>query len=101
MPAYTLSDRGTWLGFEKKWPLALIVDGDSKLINDTMSYSSTPRRMGKTGSKKRDGWPIGLTRRTGSEPLAAMKWMESSFSTPRLRHQSESRVVSCCSRSPD
>ena len=33
MPAYTLSDRGTWLSFKNKGPLAVLVEGDPKLIN--------------------------------------------------------------------
>ena len=33
MPAYTLSDRGTWLSFKNKAPLAIVVEGDPHLIN--------------------------------------------------------------------
>ncbi len=33
MPAYTLSDRGTWLSFRNKGPLAIAVAGDPHLIN--------------------------------------------------------------------
>jgi tungstate transport system substrate-binding protein len=33
MPAYTLSDRGTWLSFKNKGPLAVMVEGDPALIN--------------------------------------------------------------------
>jgi tungstate transport system substrate-binding protein len=33
MPAYTLSDRGTWLSFANKGPLVVAVEGDPKLIN--------------------------------------------------------------------
>lgn len=33
MPAYTLSDRGTWLSFKNKEPLAVLVEGDPQLIN--------------------------------------------------------------------
>ena len=33
MPAYTLSDRGTWLSFKNKGPLVVVVEGDPKLIN--------------------------------------------------------------------
>jgi tungstate transport system substrate-binding protein len=33
MPAYTLSDRGTWLSFKNKGPLAVLVEGDPRLIN--------------------------------------------------------------------
>jgi tungstate transport system substrate-binding protein len=33
MPAYTLSDRGTWLSFRNKGPLAVAVEGDPHLVN--------------------------------------------------------------------
>ena len=33
MPAYTLSDRGTWLSFKNKGPLVVVVEGDPLLIN--------------------------------------------------------------------
>lgn len=33
MPAYTLSDRGTWLSFENKASLAIAIEGDPHLIN--------------------------------------------------------------------
>jgi len=33
MDAYTLSDRGTWLSFGNKRELAVLVDGDPKLLN--------------------------------------------------------------------
>jgi len=33
MPAYTLSDRGTWISFKNKGPLKIVVEGDPALIN--------------------------------------------------------------------
>jgi tungstate transport system substrate-binding protein len=33
MPAYTLSDRGTRLSFKNRGPLAVLVEGDPRLIN--------------------------------------------------------------------
>jgi len=33
MPAYTLSDRGTWLSFKNKGKLVIAIEGDAKLIN--------------------------------------------------------------------
>ncbi len=33
MPAYTLTDRATWLAFENKGPLEIVVEGDPKLFN--------------------------------------------------------------------
>lgn len=33
IPAYTLSDRGTWLSFKNKGPLVVVIKGDPKLLN--------------------------------------------------------------------
>jgi tungstate transport system substrate-binding protein len=33
LPAYTLTDRATWLAFENKGPLEVVVEGDPKLFN--------------------------------------------------------------------
>jgi tungstate transport system substrate-binding protein len=33
MPAYTLTDRATWLAFENRGPLEILVEGDPKLFN--------------------------------------------------------------------
>ncbi len=33
MPAYTLSDRGTWLSFKNQGPLVIAIEGDAQLIN--------------------------------------------------------------------
>jgi len=33
MPAYTLSDRGTWLSFKNKGPLVIAIEGDAQLVN--------------------------------------------------------------------
>ena len=33
MPAYTLTDRATWLSFANKGPLEIVVEGDPKLFN--------------------------------------------------------------------
>jgi tungstate transport system substrate-binding protein len=33
MPAYTLTDRGTWISFKNKGPLKIVVEGDTGLLN--------------------------------------------------------------------
>jgi tungstate transport system substrate-binding protein len=33
MPAYTLTDRGTWISFKNKGPLKIVVEGDTALLN--------------------------------------------------------------------
>jgi tungstate transport system substrate-binding protein len=33
IPAYTLTDRGTWISFKNKGPLKIVVEGDTALLN--------------------------------------------------------------------
>src|SRR5215468_2064361 len=47
MPAYTLSDRGTWLSFANKGPLVIVVEGDPKLINRYNVIQLNPEKHGK------------------------------------------------------
>ncbi|HEX5320787.1 MAG TPA: substrate-binding domain-containing protein [Stellaceae bacterium] len=43
-PAYTLSDRGTWLSFKNKGSLAIVVQGDPHLINRYDVIELNPQR---------------------------------------------------------
>ena len=47
MPAYTLSDRGTWLSFGNKGSLLVAVEGDPKLINRYDVIQLSPKKHGK------------------------------------------------------
>ena len=47
MPAYTLSDRGTWLSFGNKGPLVIAMEGDPKLINRYNVIQLNPEKHGK------------------------------------------------------
>ena len=49
MPAYTLSDRGTWLGFKNKGPLQVTIEKDPHLINRYDVIELNPEKHG--GSK--------------------------------------------------
>ena len=47
MAAYTISDRGTWLSFANKGPLAVSVEGDPKLVNRYDVIQLNPQKHGK------------------------------------------------------
>ena len=47
IPAYTLSDRGTWLSFANKGPLVIVVEGDPNLINRYNVIQLNPEKHGK------------------------------------------------------
>ncbi len=46
MPAYTLSDRGTWLSFKNKGPLTISIEGDPHLINRYDVIELNPQKHG-------------------------------------------------------
>lgn len=46
MNAYTLADRGTWLGFNSKGALVIAVEGDAKLLNRYDLFELNPRKHG-------------------------------------------------------
>jgi tungstate transport system substrate-binding protein len=47
MPAYTLSDRGTWLSFNNKGPLVTSIEGDARLINRYDVIELNPLKHGE------------------------------------------------------
>jgi tungstate transport system substrate-binding protein len=51
MPAYTLSDRGTWLSFKNKGPLKIVTEGDAALINryDVIELNPNTHASAKLG----------------------------------------------------
>jgi tungstate transport system substrate-binding protein len=46
MDAYTLSDRGTWLSFNNKGSLSIVVEGDPRLINRYDVIELNPQKHG-------------------------------------------------------
>jgi tungstate transport system substrate-binding protein len=55
MPAYTLSDRGTWLSFKNKGPLAVAIEGDPRLLNryDVIELSPATHASAKLDAARR------------------------------------------------
>jgi tungstate transport system substrate-binding protein len=44
MPAYTISDRATWISFENRGPLEIVVEGDGRLFNQYGVILVNPER---------------------------------------------------------
>jgi tungstate transport system substrate-binding protein len=55
MPAYTLSDRGTWLSFQNKQTLIVTVEGDPKLVNryDVIELNPSKHPYAKLAAARR------------------------------------------------
>jgi tungstate transport system substrate-binding protein len=61
MAAYTISDRGTWLSFANKGPLAVSVEGDPKLVNRYDVIQLNPQKHGKDkldGARRLADWLV-------------------------------------------
>ena len=72
MPAYTLSDRGTWLSFANKGPLVIAVEGDPKLLNRYDVIQLNREKHGKERLEERRGSPSGWLRQRASRRSAPM-----------------------------
>jgi tungstate transport system substrate-binding protein len=55
MPAYTLSDRGTWISFRNKAPLVIVLQGDPRLVNryDVIELNPAKHPAAKLAAAKR------------------------------------------------
>lgn len=71
--AYALTDRATWLGFENKGDLAIVVEGDPKLFNQYGIIVVNPRKFphikAEAGQRFVD-WVVGAT---GQKAIADFK----------------------------
>ncbi len=86
MPAYTLSDRGTWLSFKNKQTLVIAVEGDPHLINryDVIELSPAKHPDAKlTAAKKFAGW---LVSADGQAAIGAYRVDNQQLFTPSAAH---------------
>jgi tungstate transport system substrate-binding protein len=61
-PAYTLADRGTWLGFKNRGPLGIVVEGDSRLVNRYNVIELNPKThpgARLAAARRLAGWLVG------------------------------------------
>jgi tungstate transport system substrate-binding protein len=73
MPAYTLSDRGTWLSFKNMGPLKIMVEGDPALINryDVIELNPRTHRDAKLAPAHR--LALWLTTQPGQEAIGSYR----------------------------
>lgn len=73
MPAYTLSDRGTWLSFKNKGPLNVAVEGDPALINRYDVIELNPKTHSDAKLAAAHWLAIWLTGKDGQDAIGAFK----------------------------
>jgi len=73
MPAYTLSDRGTWLSFKNKGPLNIAVEGDPTLINRYDVIELNPKSHPDAKLAAAHWLATWLTSKPGQDAIGAFK----------------------------
>ena len=73
MPAYTLSDRGTWLSFKNTGPLKIMVEGDPALINRYDVIELNPKTHTDAKQAPAHSLALWLTAQPGQEAIGAYR----------------------------
>ncbi len=73
MDAYVLSDRGTWLAFANKGSLAILVEGDPRLLNPYGVIPLDPKRHPHVRHKEAKAFVDWLTSDAGKAAIASFK----------------------------
>lgn len=73
MPAYTLTDRATWLSFENKGPLEVVVEGDAKLFNQYGVILVNPEKHSHVKAEQGQAFIDWLVSEEGQNAIAEYK----------------------------
>jgi len=71
MPAYTLTDRATWISFENRGPLAILVEGDGRLFNQYGVILVDPERHGHVKTEAGQAFIDWLVSEEGQQSIAS------------------------------
>jgi tungstate transport system substrate-binding protein len=71
MPAYTLSDRATWISFDNRGPLEIVVAGDERLVNRYGVILVDPGRHGHVKAEAGQAFIDWLVSDDGQQAIAA------------------------------
>lgn len=73
MPAYTLTDRATWLAFENRGPLEVVVEGDQKLFNQYGVILVNPEKCPTVKAEQGQAFIDWLVSEQGQKAIAEYK----------------------------
>jgi tungstate transport system substrate-binding protein len=73
MPAYTISDRGTWSSFKDKGPLKIAIEGDPELLNRYDVIELNPEKHPNAKLAPAHWLAIWLTTPPGQEAIGAFR----------------------------
>jgi tungstate transport system substrate-binding protein len=86
--AYTLTDRGTWLGFANKDDFKILVEGDPKLFNQYGVILVNPAKHANVKAKEGQAFIDWLTGSEGQAAIASFKIGSEQLFFPNARPQS-------------
>jgi tungstate transport system substrate-binding protein len=86
MPAYTLSDRGTWLSFQNKETLVVAVQGDARLINRYDVIELNPVKHLDAKLAAAHGFADWLVSADGQEAIGAFRVDDQRLFNPSSDH---------------
>lgn len=86
IPAYTLSDRGTWLSFKNKEPLVVSVEGDPHLINRYDVIELNPQNHGDRNLAAAKAFADWLVSPAGQAAIGAYKLGGEELFNPSADH---------------
>lgn len=73
VPAYALTDRGTWLGFENRGPLEIVFEGDPVLFNPYGIILVSPERHPHVKAEQGQAFIDWILSETGQQAIASYK----------------------------
>jgi tungstate transport system substrate-binding protein len=71
MPAYTLTDRATWISFANRGPLEIVVEGDGRLFNQYGVILVDPERHGHVKVEAGQSFIDWLVSEQGQQAIAS------------------------------
>ena len=71
MPAYTMSDRATWISFDNRGPLEIVVEGDGRLFNQYGVILVDPERHGHVKAEQGQAFIDWLVSADGQQAIAS------------------------------
>jgi tungstate transport system substrate-binding protein len=71
MPAYTLTDRATWISFDNRGPLEIVVEGDGRLFNQYGVILVNPERHGHVKAEAGQAFIDWLVSEKGQQAIAS------------------------------
>jgi tungstate transport system substrate-binding protein len=71
MPAYTLTDRATWISFDNRGPLEIVVEGDGRLFNQYGVILVNPERHGHVKAEAGQAFIDWLVSGEGQQAIAS------------------------------